>query len=507
MKKYILILFSWSIVLCLPMIINAGNTFPRLDSDYDSNLSIYQYIVSFIWRYHSFPWQIPILNGGISVLGDPLNGFLNPLLGISLIALGINYGVRLSILLTCFASGLSMFCLLICMRVKKIISLWSALLYMSGGAFVAAVASGHIEKYLVYPLVPLVLLFGIHQKLNKKHIVGLGFVFAGAVYSGDLYAVWFFFLLHIAIRAFYLFRTKTLLQLYYFLFPLLIFVFLASPKLYFFSRDVLPIMQRFSSINPYKGSLHFFLFPLPFIMPLGVWFWDRPFFQKHLVFYFNWYEYFAFITPLPFIFLLALKKVWKKEEIKISVVLLFVGMFYFSLAYPYSPFFWLFHLTPLAAFIRVPQRIVLPMTSVLIFLLAMCLQTWIDKKILSKTTVGLLVLTLVWTLFVDWNIISKTFVKIPQEEISFAQKVAFYNPSRAPVTNLSAASQYLLVKNSMPIANFYYGWVPKTTLFSKTNEANLSGQIIVLSPKNMLLETKGYKAVYRDSKNIIWQKK
>ena len=81
-----------------------------------------------------------------------------------------------------------MFYLLRTFSVDKKLSMWGAFLYMSGGAFFAAVASGHIEKFLVYPFVPLLLQFSLRKEFRWRTVVTLGLIFSATIGYVSRYA-------------------------------------------------------------------------------------------------------------------------------------------------------------------------------------------------------------------------------------------------------------------------------------------------------------------------------
>ncbi|HSD98458.1 MAG TPA: hypothetical protein VLB73_02030, partial [Patescibacteria group bacterium] len=478
----------------------------------DSNLPVYEYMVSHIEKSHAIPLSIPQINNNMSVLGDPLNSFFNPLFGLSILAFGINIGLRVTILLCCFVSGITMYFLLKKFSKEKIIWLFGSFLYMSGGAFFASVASGHIEKFLVYPIIPLLLFWGINKKLLVRQMLGLGFVVIWTIYSGDLYATWFCILMYTVIRGYFFFTQKQKKQqLIFFILPLCIAIVLALPKIVPFVQQVLPFMEKSGEVNAFKGSLPWYYFPVPFIEPFGVWFWDRPFFQRHLGFYYNWYEYFAFITPIPFIFLIKVKKIFSKEIFKAIMLLLTLGTLYFSLSFWYSPFFWVFHFSVLQDFFRVPQRIVMPMTTVVVLLLSLCTEEWLRMG-KRRLVILVFVVSLFWTLAVDWQILSTTFPKndsLRRNMIAqFAQKY-----KKVTVVNFATQVQYFLIQKNMRVDNYYYGWYAKNSiLYTKNGKINLSA-LVAKKPEFIVTNTYkkmpipiGYTKLMGNTEIVIWRR-
>lgn len=510
-KNEILIIFLFALFFCLPIFLSIHNTFPRLDSDYDAVLPIYQYIGSFIRTHHAFPSSIPFVGTGITIIGDPANGILNPLLFFPLIFFDINISIRLTVLFVIFFSGLAMLYLLKKEKLSNYISYWGAFLYMTSGALIASIAAGHItEKFLVYPIYPLFFLTSLDGKMSIKKACIIGLLIAVGVYSGDLYSVWFCMILLFSIQLFYTLYNRDMWwkRILFIICVNICFLFFASPKLYFFLKDVLPIMRRHADISPFLGSIHAWFLPLQFLTPFQVSFYDRPFFQRHIGFYFNWYEYFGFLGFFPIIFFKNIQGLLKNKKIVLLLFLIFVGCLYLASAFFYSPFHWLFTYIKFVDVFRVPQRIVGPLSSIVVLLFCLIASKWKNKK----TQLPLLMASILATVACGWYIFSYTFVPVHKEEIAFANEVARIDTTHAPVVNF-ATSQYLLTERDIPIINYYYAWVPKNTplLASEKGIPNIK-KIVELNPKYILSQNTtsfgefGYKQVYKESSRSIWEK-
>lgn len=513
MKKEFFIILCFAILFCLPLFLKISTTFPRLDTDYDSNLPIYQLIISSIHQGH-IPWKVPVTQRGFSLLGDPLNSFLNPLFSFPLFLFGINAGLRVSIFLCCLTSGITMWCLLQKQKVSIIGRVWGSLLYMSAGAFIAPVAAGHIEKFLVYPFVPLLLLFILKPAFRFLDNLGCAAVIAATVYSGDLYSTWFFLLLFACSRIYYSFKEKRKEQVITSLLVVSFFFLFASLKLYPFLQDVFPIMKRYSTINPFQGSIHFFLFPLPFIIPWQVNFYDRPFFQKHLGFSFNWYEYYAFLTPFPLLFLLKIKKVWGKKEVKLVVLLLFIGSLYISAKYSYSPFHWIISTFGSNTMFRVPQRIVMPLTSVVVLLFVWCFEVWQKQKQHKNLVLSLAFLSIIWTFCVGQQVFATTFPSHSNPQLLLIKELRQKDKRNFAVASFAMGTQLFLIQQQIPLLNYYYGWIPTTeqTFLSPSGtvpDFSLLSQghpsyVITNQPVN--LAKYGYSLFLKNNTITIWKR-
>jgi len=504
-------IFIFSLVFCLPIFFKISQTFPRLDSDYNAVLGIYEYIGQYVRAHFVIPSIIPFVTTGIPVIGDPLNAILDPFFSIPIILFGVNAGLRLTILINALLSGIGMFVFLKSLRTSKFMQFAGSLLYLSSGPFIASVSAGHItEKFLAYPLIPIFFMLAIKEKLGSKSSIGLSILLGAAIYFGDFYMVWFLVLFLLVIRGYYVCIQKKFLEEVVNVVSIFIYsLAFVSPKLYFFVRDVLPIMQRTNIVNPFLGSIHFFLFPLQFLVPFQVNFYDRPFFQRHLGFYYNWYEYYAFIGLLPVVFLKNIKGIFKDKYVKIFAILLFVGALYLANGYWYSPFHYLFLLVKQVDVFRVPQRVVIPLTSITIALLCLCADTWRNKRFVY----GIFTISIFWTFSIGWLAFFRTFVPISQDEIIFTNIVERINSKHAAVLIVDAGSEYLLSKKGIPVINYYYGWVPRNTPIIFTKEGQLQKDVIakteakyILSTKNYTFDDLGYQEIGGNKNEIVWAK-
>lgn len=515
-KRILLVIILYALLFCLPVFLHINLTFPNLLSDYDSNLPIYTYIVSFIWQFHAIPHSIPVVASGIPFWGDPLNSFLNPLFSLPLLIWGINGGLRVSVLFCVIFSGISMLYLLKEWKMGSFLRVTGALLYMSAGTFIAQVSAGHIEKFLVYPFVPLLLLFSMTNVFSLRKTILVAGVITATVYSGDLYNTWFFLLFFFCIRLFYLVKEKKIADFLLSILVVPLFLLFSLLKLYPFLTETLPMMKRFFPIHPTQGSIHAFLLPLQFLVPFQVNFYDRPFFQRHLGFYFNWYEYYAFITPFPFLFLGKIKPLLRDIRVQALLFLLTIGSLYLSLAYIYSPFFYFVKILGDFAYFRVPQRIILPLTSVVIALLLLCAQEWIKEKRIRVAARWIMIGSIVWTTLVGWKTLTDTFRINNYSQKDLIARMPF--EKETTVATFALPSQLFLVQRGFGVSNYYYGWVPKNTETYVREEKNnvvinfskLVGKnptyIVVSNTYKKDLSTYGYTLYGKNDTISIWKK-
>lgn len=413
----------WTLVLVSTLYVGAvflavrGKTF-RWDSDYDSNLPIIAYVVDTVRSEHRFPlWNPYVGRTGISVLGDPLSAVTYPAYLLPMLLFGVPQGLWVVIWLHAFLSGLFMARLLRGSRLR----LWGALLYMGAGAFAARVAAGHIEKILSYPWYPLALSF-LLRKQTARAGVALGIV----VLTGDWYGLLFLLLFAAALRV--VGEVRRMGEMLAFCLAT------AAVKVVPFIREVLPVMERFHSFDPTRGSIPVWLAWLPFLMPFGVSFYDRPALQRALGLWYNWYEYYAFIGA-PMVFLLFLPRVVWRRDVRVLLMLLAVGIAYVGRGYAVSP---LFGLSPLLSPFRVPQRMYAALTSVVVALVVRCAEKAVGRSsfgLLRQAPLGVFLLA--------------TFL------VSGYQMMHGFRPPKPCCTQL------LRMREKVPMLEYYYGWIPR----------------------------------------------
>lgn len=486
MKKTIFILFLWTVIICLPFLLNSLTTLPRLDSDYDWFLALYGYLGAYVRHFHAFPTSIPFIGSGISVIGDPLNGILNPLLFIPVVLLPINIAVRVIIFLVIFFAGFSMYYFLKSITVTKLLQYFGALLYMTSGSVIAAISAGHItEKFLSIPFIPLFLKILFDKKTSMRKNCLLGFCIAAVMYSGDFYMAWFLYIFLLSIAIYRFIQEKSFLRTKEVAFTILFSLLFASPKLYALYILVLPVMVRYFPVEPFRGSIHAFLLPLQFLVPLQVTFYDKPFFQKHLGFYYNWYEYYGFIGIFCFIFFKNIKKVLRQDTVLMMSFLIVIGSLYLASAFWYSPFHWLFIFWHGPTVFRVPQRIIVPLTPVVIGLLCILGSTWNNKK----TLILICIASLFFNVSIAWLTFSHTFISIPGNEQKIARSFANVYKKGDKVVVLAPKMLFFLTEQGVSILNFYYGWTTRGSATFLSENGHISLNLVLNSKPNYIFAT------------------
>ncbi len=450
--------------LVLMLGIATRSLFFRLDTDYNVILPIAEFAIrAYLDPAHFFAWN-PDVGLGIPVLGDPTSFVFSPWFMPWLLLFGVYLGLRVVIAISIIGSGVAMWMLLHALRIEKRIAQWGAILYGTSGALAAIIASGHVEKLPAYALTPIVFLLFFRSKPTFGTAGLIGLLYAIIFLSVDIYGLWFVSIFWFAFRLYDLVTKKRTfwdlvlegLHIYG------MFIVFALPKLLPFIRDVLPHFNRLSSINPYEGSIHAFLLPIPFIVPWQVMFYDRPTLQRIIGFHYNWYEYYAFITPIALIPLFWVRKILSKPLTAYLLLSLGIGAFYLSLKYPYSPFYWIFHVFPFARSFRVPQRVVVPLLVPLIVLLSYCMEYLVKTYPMKRLSLilGICGVSIVWTMCMSFFTMKTAFVPNRSLEESVAQEIRRMDPGKFYVANFACCMQPYLYKQSIPILNYYYGWTP-----------------------------------------------
>lgn len=467
-KKELVYILLFAFFLYVPTWVATQHKFFRLDTDFDLSLATYYFMVDYVRSHMMFPAWNPYVGTGVPVIGDPTSVALNPVLTPLILGFGVENGLRLTIFVMYMLAGIGMWLFLTSIGVYGWLRLWGSLLYTSAGNMVAYIRAGHIPEILTFPAVPLIFIFLVKPKLRHRQIIMLSLLLTYIFFSGYTYLLWFT-LIFIVVLLGYRSLGRPLLDLLKSLFSygevLLLFIIFSSIKLYPFVHDVLPNMERFFHIDPYKGSIHSLWYPLGWIVPFQTMFYDRPFFRRLFGFYYNWYEYYAFITPLPFIFLTSLGNLIHKPLIRLFLVILATGSLYIALQYQYSPFYWIYHAIPFARTFRVPQRISGPTTAIIIALLVLGAEQWFRTADKRKRRLGicLCLITIVWTFFNSQRSLLQAFENPRDDEQVLAKELRGTDPARYYVATFVCCEQVFLVQEKIPVINFYFAWRPKKT--------------------------------------------
>lgn len=460
-KHNYLFVFLFSLVFLVILGLGTWKTSFRLDTDYDLVLPVAQFAINAVTKPQQFLVWNPYIGLGIPVLGDPNSFALSPWYVPVFLLFGANWGIRVIIAISFLIAGHSMWLLLSSLKIHKKLSIWGASLYQTSGALAALVASGHVEKLASYAVSPYVFYFMWKQKMTGLHMTITGLLLASMYLTNDLYTPWFLSIFFVAFSLYNLWSKKKTFKTVAGEFLGIYGAWLGFSifKIAFFIRDILPYFDRLSSVNAFDGSIHAWFLPLSYLVPWQVAFYDRPTFQRLLQFRFNWYEYYAFITPFPFIFFLAIRKVIKKQYVLYGLIAIVVSLLYISLKFPYSPFYYLLHGISFFRSFRVPQRVVMTLLIPLIVMFVYCADAWIREKKYAIVWM-LCMMTLLWTIPVSFSTMKTAFAPFRSDEYYVASQLRARDKGTFFVANFVCCIQNFLIQKEIPIINFYYGWVP-----------------------------------------------
>ena len=508
-----IILFA-AILLVVPVFIVTSKLSFRLDGDYNAHLPLVTYAAKYVREYHVLPTVYPFVTPELPVVGDPISPLLNPLFTVPLVLFGVEIGLRFVIFLIYMLSGLSMWYLLRTLRIAGWPRVFGALLYMTSGALVGRVVAGHLEQLFSYPLIPIVLVPFLSERLRRIDWVIGGFALSLMLLSGDLYRVWFlliFFVCAVGYRLIAYRDERRSVARYAGMFLFLFFVS-SLIKIIPFLRDVYPRMARFGVIDPFEGSIQPPFVLLPFVMPFQVSFYDRPTVQRLLGFHFNWFEYYAFLTPFPFLFLWKIRRIVRERPVRIMLLLLLVGVLYIAIAYLYSPFYWLFTLFPVLRSIRTPMRMIMPMTAILVVLMTRAFVVWFNGgERARRFALYLFILTLAWTSVTSYGTLYQTFAPARTEEAGIADALRERDPAPLSVASFVCCMQPALARAGFTIVDYYYGWringgphYAKEGAYDLTQFAKHRPVYVITRPGSTVFYY-GYAPILQTDHYVVWK--
>ncbi len=465
--RQFIVLFLIATIFVIPVFWITRHLVLRLDTDYDYVIPTYTFLVDYIYTHHAIPLANPYIGSGIPILGDPLLPIFYPPIMVPILVFGVSWGIRISFFFHVIASGIAMWIFLTTLGMKGHARFWGTFMYEISGGLAARFAAGHMEKIFSYPLFPLFFALIFPQTLHRYHIMGAALVVTLLFFTGDMYALWYMAIFYVLIRGYYVVTRKSTLReeffwaVYVFTLSFLFSLPKTIPMIFF----VLPKFARFYMPDPYAGSIHAPLAILPFVVPFKVVFYDRPFFQRLFGFHYNWYEYYAFMSPLPFLFLLKLKSALPKRHIRLLLFLIIAGFLFAAAKYWYSPLYWVFRLFPDLGTFRVPQRIFLPLASLVIGLLAYLGHAW--SKITSEKRrffiYSIYLASFAWAFLANQRAL---FIPFEQKRIAdetLVQTLRQKDSSSFYVASFVCCMQQYLVEAHIPIINYYYPWLTKDT--------------------------------------------
>lgn len=480
-------------------------------TDYDVHLALYSYISSYIRSYLWIPMINPYAGAGISVLGDPLSSIYNPILVFSIVFFGAETGLRLYYLSTVLLSGVSMVEFAKALGISQGSRIWGAVLYMTSGALSARYAAGHVESWFSFVLYPFLLRYIILPSLVLKQRVCLALILSLSVLSGHAYGFYFMSILYLCSRCIVLMQKKAALPVII-KDVLLVYGFTTlfiSPKVYFFFHEVWEYAVRFHPTDPFLGSLHIPFIPMTFVIPFGYVFYDRVLIQSIFGFSYNWYEYFAFISPLAFVFFWYTRHAQRRYDVRLIVLLLIISWLYVASAFVYSPFHWLLQAVPILQIFRVPQRMIMIMTPVVIALCALGRDEMMSVFRKPHVVHTLSILTLVWTtsVFITTARHAYSDANLTNERDIVQALSHLDDVKESYVSVFSCCMQTYLVEAEIPNLHFYYGWKDSRIkeIFSIRDDGREFRPRYIIAPGEMSFAGRQYRLIYNNETLALWQ--
>ena len=471
-----------ALLYALPILLRPGDTLP-LGGDLDSVVAPYAFVRESILALR-FPTWNPYYTTGQPYLGDPLSSYLSPIILLPVIAFGVAAGVKVAVVLSLFLAGAGQWALARVVGLPRMLGLWSAALFMLSGNLAAKFSSGQLEKILSYPWIPFsVALVLLALRRPRPHwIVLAALSTVMPILSGDYYAFLYtviagvvVVIVHAVLKASKDGSVRPLLTsagLYGGI--LCLAVGLAAVRL-LPSLELLPRMFRV--VDPYVGSQHlhgvladFLLFPRrlyaePFVANLFGYGGGE-----------LWWEWYAFLGPLPFVGLFFLHRAWRQPDVRQQVIVLAalggVSLLVIANGYAYSPFHWLWQALPALGGFRFPVRALVLTTSALLLLTAIGFAFWRAAGWRRYLKAGVLGLGVATALVVNGYVLY-TAEPVPaygaREAIAWLRQHdagVFYVQihERAPgEPRWRTFAQYEFVSAHVKMLDSYHGWFLKDT--------------------------------------------
>lgn len=522
--QYGIIFLFASFYVGIPFLSNQSKTLRRF-SDYDVRLSWFTFAQNEL-RELRFPLFNPYFGEGIHLMGDYVHFTYHPFVLISLLFFSPETTIKLLFFITVLFSGLIMREILFLTRCSPLFILWGSLLYLTNGALASRFYAGHIDFWTAFVFFPLIFYVAIKKEIYIKHSLILAICFLFLFWGDNVYMVLYSLLLFICARIFSLsiriihekinneiciqsISKITYMEIRAILVMSIIFLIGISPRLISFFTTIAPIFYR--AIHEQNiASIQLPITLLQFIVPFQEKFYMNTLFIRLFGFNYEWYEYYAFITPFPFLLFIGIKK-HISHQILILLLLIPVGLLFISQTFQYSPFY-LLQLVPVLNFFRAPMRMSMPLIAI-ITIIAAYGGTHLFNKI-SESLKGILLIGIVCSVmacfFISIDIIHSTFTTLPNDY----EQVANYIKTKGNINSTSVllyacCMQSFLMNNKIHMINYYHGWFNKNLLpYYEKNISFLSTnrpRYIIYEGNKLVFKTYGYKLVYKSGLVELWE--
>lgn len=514
----IFLVLGYGLLFAIPFLIGSLGKEFLYASDFHAMVPVYDFNAAYIRQHLSIPSWNPYVGTGIPVIGDPVSAVLNPFLTIPLVVWGTDTGLRIVIMGIILASGISMWFLLRRLGVSGSGRIWGAMMYETSGVIAARIVSGQAEQFFAFPVYPVFIASVLPRRMTYRDIASAVMMMGLLLYSGAIYHLFYALVIFISVRLYFLIadppnrpwsvRSAVIMIIGFFL--------LGSVKLIDFAVRVAPIMIR--NIPAYDlGSIHAVYTVIPFVIPWQVSLYQQDPYRSFFGFRYFWFEYYAHISIYPFFFLTGAARVLKSQAGRILAILTAVGISYISMKYMYSPFFYLYRLIPALGIFRVPMRMYIPMSVIVIAFLSLCLADLLGR---SKTfpvravIIALALMALVRTYTVSAGTVKGAFEPVITDYPDAVSILRKRDPSDYYAGLMMCCMQRYLLSAKIPVINYYYAWIPRGSGMYATDNGSgfVASELERTRPKYVItldqeidLESHRYKRLFRQGSVVVWK--
>ncbi|OGD10060.1 hypothetical protein A2395_00205 [Candidatus Amesbacteria bacterium RIFOXYB1_FULL_47_9] len=467
MNKSLLLFAAFAVIAYLPFL---RDDYLARRTDLQAKFTNEVYLKQSILREARWPQWNPLINQGVPISEEPLSDYLNPLMGVAAFFPDPEAGVKTVFIICLALSGLSMYLLAREAGISKQFSLIIGLTYEAAGYTAGQIQSGHAEKILSYPLLPLFLL-ALWRSLKRggKWPGAAGILWGLILYSGEVYNLWYAGIA-LAVAGVYalVFNRKRVAGI------IAAGVWAAAAS----AAKLLPYFQSASYLqkvlDPFSGSQNAVSFIYHLFLPLSGLF-KAAGWWNHIPGNFGWWEKAGFIGPVWITGLILSVVYRKKIQLAEKWWWIGIGTALVLLAMPGwtpNPYRYLISAIPQLSGMHVPSRIFGMLSIPILLLGGKGIQT--AGKKYSKALTVLLMINLAGVLgFQYFAQIKKPFSKIEPEYDTLINQIG-PGGSLWQDANINQVNNILAAQKDIRIFNSNYGYSIKDSPATKywKNEAD-----------------------------------
>lgn len=495
-KRYILLhllIFSFiTFIISMPILKDSSIL---KTNDMMGNITNALVIKQTLIEKHTFPQWNFYVGQGIPITADPLSTFLNPFVFFVFLLFSITLSIKIIYLASIFFSGLFFYLLLRLLNINKAISFLLSFTFMASGYLSARIFAGHLEKILIYPVIPL-LIISILMIMKKPKLFWSGvtaliltyFIFSGGIYE------FFYSLIFISSAAvfilisFFINKNKDELNK---LFYLIISILMVIP---FSGAKTIPLIEISTYIShvktPFEGSQNiisiiynlFFPFKEIYATLSLDRFLESPYF---------WWESFAFVGLLPLVCLFLTPIAFNKNKNNIFFIFILFSITLFSMSGNLiNPYHWITKGFEFIQQFRIPSRIFIYLVPVVLVLSGLILNYFYKNISYRKIILGALVVNFILVLCSFNNNLSKSkFIYSPPIS-DMAENLLYLKQTDRKYYYIAQSTLYYenvssvdTATNKQKILNDNYGFKIKNNLNTDLYNKDYSG----IYPKYFIL--------------------